>query len=607
MIKKLPQHLINKLKAWEIVERPVSIVKELVENSLDAGATQIAMEISAGGKKLIKIQDNGSGMTQEDLQLSIERYATSKLDETSDIELIESYGFRGEALASVSEVSVFRIQTRQADAPESWIWYELYRSEWRYEIKQIPFAREQGTTVFVEDVFHHIPAREKFLKTDSTERNYIKKMFLQYALVHRDKKWSLIKDGKPVYDFLPAESLMERILAVTKKDRENKLKPLAYKDKQLELYGVAGDASLHFATGQYFWLFVNGRPVQDRVLKSAVMEAYKRQIVPGSHPFVCLFVEIDPRQVDVNVHPRKLEVKFLDPGSVHTRVKETIRGAIGNQKVNYAAFNQKAVREWSSSSDWERFNASQYRQYQASLSESQIQWIKNVGDMRNGSPQTMFHPSDLDKVHLEQSQLWTELTLISDQESYTLIGQLRQSYILLQAPDALVYIDQHALAERIAFEQMKKKIAADGFHSEVLLQPLSLEIPKDIDIESKIELLSSIGFDASTLSEQKLVIYAIPRVFHERKVDIELIINRVRWAENTTTGPELFSLMVDEMVWMKACKASIKAGQKLSHEEMKQLVQDWFTYIPGMFVCQHGRPSAVRIQKGNVDGLFERH
>ena len=169
-------------------------------------------------------------------------------------------------------------------------------------------------------------------------------MFLQYALVHRDKKRELLKDGKSMYSFLPADSLMERVLSLTKKDREKNLKTLAYQDKQLEIFGVAGDASLHFATGQYFWLFVNGRPVQDRVLKSAVMEAYTRQIVPGSHPFVCLFVEIDPRQVDVNVHPRKLEVKFLDPGSVHTRVKTTIREAIGNQKVNYAAFNQHAVK-----------------------------------------------------------------------------------------------------------------------------------------------------------------------------------------------------------------------------------------------------------------------
>ncbi len=616
-IKKLPQHLINKLKAWEIVERPASILKELVENSLDAWATRISIHIEKWGKKLIKVEDNGNGVAKEDLLLTIERYATSKIDEDQDLFDIGSYGFRGEALASISEVSVRRMQSKQT---QELIWYELYRSENSYHIKEIPFAQPHGTIVYVEDVFHNIPAREKFLKTDATEWNYIKQVFLQYVMVHPDKKRDLYKDGKILFSFDPADSVMERILQVTKNDREKNLKEIAYKDDQLHLYGVAWDASLHFATGQYFWIFVNGRPVQDRLLKKSVMEAYKRQIVPGSYPFVCLFVDISPKIVDVNVHPRKSEVKFLDPWSMFTRVQETIRTAIGEQKVNYAAFRQKEVKPmggyaWSNTWSYKNYHSSW-----AGMTDSQIQWLKEVWQMRKQDG--IFSASDINPFY-DGTLPEQKTTFIWWQENYTLLGQIWDSYIILSTPDSLVYIDQHALAERIAFERMKTKIAEEGFQSEVLLSPLKVEVPKDIDIASKLEILTSMGFDVSEIWPHKVVIYAIPQVFSDRKVDIELMLNWVWTAsvgqevltpahsqgerESSKRGEQIFELMLDEMVGMKACKASIKAGQKLSPEEMKKLVQDGFEHISGMFVCQHGRPSVVRIERENVDGLFERH
>ena len=607
-IKKLPQHLINKLKAGEIVERPASIIKELVENSLDAWATEVFVTIENWWKKLIKIQDNGSGIPQDELMLTIERYATSKIDEDHDLFDIQSYGFRWEALASISEVSVWRMQTRHSTAGQDWVWYELYRSENNYHIKELPFPHDHGTTVFVEDIFHNIPAREKFLKTDATEWNYIKQIFLQYVLVHPDKKRELTKDGKTVFSFAPTDSLMERILQVTKNDREKNLKEIAYKDEQLHLYGVAWDASLHFATGQYFWIFVNGRPVQDRLLKKSVMEAYKRQIVPWSYPFMCLFVEIDPKIVDVNVHPRKSEVKFLDPWSMFSIVQDTIRKAIWDQKVNYAAFRQKDIRPNTTGRSWWFWKSSRNNNASRNTSDhytdQQLQWLKDVWDIRKQP--WIFAAGDVSPF-----DMWTpagsETTFVGWQETYTLLGQLWDSYIILSTSDALVYVDQHALAERIAFENMKKKISEDGFQSEVLLSTLSVEVPKDVDVEAKLEILKTIWFDVAEIWPHKVVVYAIPKVFSTWKVDIELVLNRIRWAQSWTTGGEFFELMLDEMVGMKACKASIKAGQKLSPEEMKQLILDGFDHITGMFVCQHGRPSVVKIEKGNVDGLFERH
>jgi len=221
-IQKLPQHLINRLKAWEIVERPASVVKELLENSLDAGATAIDLEIEKWGKQLIKITDNGSGIAVDDLLLTVERYATSKIYDEKDLATIDSYWFRGEALATIAEVSWFSIKTKIAGETTG---HALYRSTHERSIKDIPFAKDHGTIVMVNDIFYAIPAREKFLKTDNTERWYIKKLCIQYAIMHRDKRWSLTHNGKNILTCLPAESLLERVISLTKEDRASKLKP----------------------------------------------------------------------------------------------------------------------------------------------------------------------------------------------------------------------------------------------------------------------------------------------------------------------------------------------------------------------------------------------
>lgn len=232
LIKRLPQHLINKLKAGEIVERPASVVKELLENALDAGATRIDIAIEQGGKQLIKVADDGGGIGRDDMPLTIERYATSKITDERDLENIISYGFRGEALASISEVSTFRIQSKQQ---ENEVGHELWRDGEHFQVKEISYGDTHGTSVFIQDIFHAIPAREKFLKSDATERQYISKLFIDYALAHPDKHRTLSKDGKQVWNLAPAQSLMTRVLQVTKAEREGKLKPLAFQDEQVEI------------------------------------------------------------------------------------------------------------------------------------------------------------------------------------------------------------------------------------------------------------------------------------------------------------------------------------------------------------------------------------
>ncbi len=599
-IKKLPKHLINKLKAWEIVERPASIVKELVENSIDAGATSISISIKEWGKKYICIKDNGSGMKLDDLAICTDRYTTSKIFDEADLESLESYGFRGEALASISEVSLFRIQTRNKDDDlQSWMWYELYRADQQFVTKKIPFAQESGTNIFIEDIFYSVPARLKFLKSDQTEWKYIKDVFYQFSLCHYDKERILENNGKKVKHLPARESLMERILDITKKEREQNLKELAYQQEGLEMYGLAWSASLHFPAANYFWIFVNGRPVQDRLIKRAVMQAYQRQIVPGSYPFICLFIQIDPKKVDVNVHPRKLEVKFLDPWSMFTNIERSIREAIGESKVNYAAFTKHPIQ-----------SSKHYTKQNNWMPQEQMLMLKESGEVRKSFLQQESLLSH-EKNPLFTSQMQQQEYHISHENThYKVIGQIRDMYILLEAAWELIYVDQHALAERINFEKMRKKVQDEWFQSDILLQAMSLEVPANLEIEPYIDFINKIWFDASRISESKIVIYAIPKVFSEYKVDVQIMMNRVRgveFPEKHNDPQEIFGLMVDEILWMKACKASIKAGQRLSHVEMKQLMEDAYAHIDWMFVCQHGRPSVVSIKKHDVDSLFERH
>ncbi len=390
------------------------------------------------------MSDNGGGIERDDMQLTIERYATSKISDERDLENIVSYGFRGEALASISEVSSFRIQSKQAHAT---IGHELRRDGERFQVKEIPYATDHGTTVLVQDIFHSIPVREKFLKSDSTEQQYISKLFIDYALAHTDKHWTLSRDGKQVRNLLPADSLMTRVLQVTKPEWEEKLKALSFKDEQIEVRGLAGDATLHFTSTQYFHIFVNGRPVEDKLIKKAIMQAYQRQLVPGMYPFVILFVQIDPQLVDVNVHPRKQEVKFLDPGSIFSLVESTIKQAIGEMKVNYAAFRQQEVKQYNGFNRGGSFG----RGSQADGGNS----IGTVGGDNGGFPfrgaglgeQQDFRPHQGDAMSgrgwqqsLELSHRLTHLdsdlpeqeTFLLDQEHVVVVGQLWQSYIILE-------------------------------------------------------------------------------------------------------------------------------------------------------------------------------
>ena len=575
-IRRLPEYMINRLKAGEIVERPASVLKELVENSLDAWATYIKMWINDGWKALISIEDNGSGIELSDMDLLLERYATSKISGEQDLYNLHSYGFRGEALASIAEVSKVSVISKTEYAE---IATKLTKLDQHITMKHQPVGFAHGTIVQIQDLFYNVPARLKFLKSTQTEYFYCYDYFADIALYHTDKHFSLLKNDKVVFDLPPVDGLIERVNQIWRKDRSKHLHPIEYADDQFRLTGLVSHSTLTFGSPEMIKIYVNGRPVYDKVIKKALLDAYTRQITAGEYPFAVLFLEVAPGLVDVNVHPKKLEVKFIDSKQIFQLIYSCVKEALGEQKIAFADHGEVPSQVSPSSS----FSSYQSREF----------------DTRGSS---FFDEQDLSSAPIASPFFTPQDIFVGHQDTlgdYRLIGQLWNSYIVLSTEHALFYVDQHALAERIAFEKMKKSAA--HLQSEVLLQPLLFDISVRPDIEEKLEQICALWFDVSLLSETKLIVHAVPQIFSMYKVDIDVLFTYIFPLEKIT-----FDHVLDAIFASKACKTSIKAWDALSHEQMFALIKDGFNEIDWMFVCQHGRPFFVQIEKGNIDKFFDR-
>ncbi len=605
-IHKLPDYVINRLKAWEIVERPSSILKELVENSLDAWAQHIEITINDWWKSFLSVQDDWTGIELSDMDLLLERYATSKIQNDGDLYNISSYWFRGEALASISEVSKITVITK---TKYSQIWTKLQKKWWDIITNHLAVWFEHWTIVEIEDLFFNIPARQKFLKSAQTEYFYCYSYFVNIALRHADKHLTLRKNNRIVFDLKPS-NLLDRITDIYKQDWKNNLKEFDTKTDFIHFYWVVSDPRLRFWSAENIKIYVNWRPIQDKIIKKALMDAYSRQITPWEYPFAVLKLDIDPKIVDVNVHPSKLQVKFTDSQQIFQMVYNTISETLWQNKIshqsqhyNFNNPNQKfyynqhnwvnkqssAVLDHIVSDFWEIQQTNSPTSEQVKLFDEAIK----TTNITNNSTQSLFWLDSLQNERNEWNRFFNE-----EIWEYKIIWQIWNSYIIIESQDALYYIDQHALAERIAFETMKKE---ENLNPEPLLQPLKYEITNVPNLPEKIEELNQLWFEISMLWENIIVIYATPQIFATNPVDLMTLFNHVLYLEKIT-----FDHLIDWVYATRACKTSIKAWNKLSIPQMEALVKDWFEKIPWMFVCQHWRPFFVRIEKKEIDWFFDR-
>ncbi|MBN1949191.1 MAG: DNA mismatch repair endonuclease MutL [Candidatus Cloacimonetes bacterium] len=606
-IKILAEEVANRIAAGEVIERPASVVKELVENSLDAAADQITVIIEDGGKKLIQVIDNGCGMNQEDAVLSFERHATSKIRTVSDIFTISSLGFRGEALPSIASVSDLKLITRDRDSE---IATQIEYSGGRL-IKISPASANPGTTITVAKLFHNVPARKKFLKSTPVEYKHILNFLHYQSLLHPEVHFKFISNSQEKLNYPTVTDRQKRLLDIFGSDFLNlDLIVLKQSIGDIALSGYIGGLEQEMeSVSDLHYLFINGRYIRDKIIYHSIKSAYEpfirklRIYQQGQTPPYILFLELTPGQVDYNVHPAKLEVRFHDPGQVHNFVKNTISNALLDyEDRKFVTLKQKI----SGNLEMTKPTELEKKIFTSKTDKRRFSDIRN--ELKNLYQPDIFRESSEENQklaeHLQpQSREW----YLKPEEEIINPWQLHQSYIFVQVADGLMIIDQHAAHERILYEKILHRIHGAPAPSQKLLFPIVLDLPPYISsliqdqVAENLEIFHKIGFNIKTFSGNSLVIDEIPSELEDwngGEVFIEILKNLQEEFEET----EDFR---DSLAKSVSCKAAIKAGKKMGRKEMLALINDLFACeVP--YFCPHGRPLIIKMTMTEFEKRFKR-
>lgn len=610
-IKILPENISNKIAAGEVVQRPASVLKELMENSIDAEAKNIEVFIKAAGKSLIQIVDDGIGMSEADAIASIERHATSKISSIDDLDAIRTFGFRGEALSSIKSVSKLDIKTRESNSE---IGTNLIIDELEVKIEKGNF--QKGTSISVKNLFYNTPGRRKFLKTNSTELKHITDTFKRIALSYPSVSFKLWNNEELIFDFNSTD-LSKRIKQVIADNIFEGIIEVEEKTEFLNVNGfVAKPTFLKKSKGEQF-LFVNNRFVVNRTLNHAVFSAYSHLLEKGEYPFFALFLELDPRNIDVNVHPSKMEIKFDDEKNIYNFVKAVIRKSIGqydlvpnvrfeNSKTISSALKQENE-EYIAKGDFSdrpnpnmNYNRNEskgiYREDEIDLLFSNI----NPSMKKEVTNSNSNHPFE-ENTYQHSSNFSDEK---SEKESSSFLISLHNKYILSPIKSGLMVIDQHVAHERILYDKAINSFDADIPFSQQLLFAEEVKLdPADYELLQSINpYLNKLGFELKFKKKNIVVINGVPSdVKSGSEVDtLNGIIKEYRINEEEKHLEER-----DNLAKSFSCKTAIKAGDKLTEQEMRVLVDQLFaTTMP--YVCPHGRPIIIKIPLGEFDKRFGR-
>jgi DNA mismatch repair protein MutL len=611
-IKILPENIANKIAAGEVVQRPESAMKELLENAIDAGAKNIDVVIKRAGKALIQVFDDGSGMSEEDAILSIQKHATSKIFSYEDLEAITTLGFRGEALSSIAAVSQLEIRTETREDELG----TLLRFDDAQNVIKEKGSFPKGTSVSVKNLFFNTPARRNFLKTDTTELKHIIDTFNKTALSHSMIHFRFFNDDEMIYDY-PAGSLEDRIKKVFADNMLDALVPVDEKTEYLSITGYIGKPSMLKKSKGEQYLFLNNRYVISRQLNHAVFAAFENILEKGDYPFFILFIQIDPRKIDVNVHPSKLEVKFDDEKDIYNFVVAVIRKTLGthdlvpamafndvtdeSEKLKFNPFNRVDKNDFSDRPSFERSVTGEKR-----ISDSDIDLIfssipDNIVTRSDSDAREMPFNNKMNREVFHETPVERKEGTV---EESPFIIQLHNKYILSQIKSGLMIIDQHVAHERILYEKVLKRFDANMPFSQQLLFPRKMELdPGTYGIVKELyPYLSKLGFAIKFSSKNFITIEGVPEdvvAGSEEKILIDLI------DEYLTNQREKKLEQRDNIAKSYSCKAAIKAGDKMTDREMRLLIDQLFaTSMP--YVCPHGRPILVKISLDEFDRRFGR-
>lgn len=607
-IRLLSPQLANQIAAGEVVERPSSVVKELLENCIDAGAQSISLEVEQGGVSLIRIRDDGSGIAKEELPLALSRHATSKILALEDLEAVSSLGFRGEALASISSVSRLTLTSRTQQQSEAW---SVSVEGREMQPRVVPAAHPCGTSVEVRDLFFNTPARRKFLRTEKTEFAHLEEVVRRIALSRFDVSFSLSHNAKMLYQLRSAKTDLEQERRLSLLLGQPFIEHALVVDMQAEasglrLYGwiTQPTHSRSQADQQYF--FVNGRIIKDKVVSHAVRQAYQDVLYNGRHPAFVLYLELDPAWVDVNVHPTKHEVRFRESRLVHDFIYRSLHRVIAQMtpaSVLEVARNQAAAPVMAPSSqrfDQNRFHLPPSTSSAPSTFAVQRQ-IQHYGQLYPQSD-SVREPESFAKVA-------SAATLPADEDGMPPLGfalaQLHGIYILSQTSQGLVLVDMHAAHERIVYERMKQALAEDRLRSQPLLVPVSLSVSRrEAEIaESHLALFERLGFILQRLSDESLVIREVP--IYLAKSDVTQLVRDVLADLLEMGASQRIENHINELLGTMACHGAVRANRQLTLTEMNALLRDMEqTERSGQ--CNHGRPTWIHLTLTELDKLFLR-
>lgn len=577
-IQVLPEAIAQKIAAGEVVERPASVVKELMENAIDAGASEIVVELRSGGLQLIRVVDNGEGMVPEDVPLALQRFATSKIREAEDLYAIETLGFRGEALPSIASVSQMVLKTRASNSISG----TKVVSEGG-EVKNISETGcPVGTEVEVHQLFYNLPVRRKFLRSIRTELRYALHHFLRVSLAHPSIAFKFIHDGRRLEELLKTDSSLVRVEAVLGKEVSDHIEAIRFEEGEIQIEGFVSLPSLSKRNGDGISIYINRRYVRDRIIYKALLEAYRHILPADKYPIAILFIRLPPSSVDVNVHPTKAEVKFKEPERIYQAVWSSVRRALEEVPLDAKGVSPERIKEVA----------------------------------RQGEPQTSLSLQNLWKSH---SKAWGEEIVApkvaegkrpsweaEKSGPYRIVGQLWGTYILCEAEGTLLFVDQHAAHERVLYEKLKKKFEERSLVSEKLLLPVLIELSLDesLVLDSAEAAFEAIGFEIESVGERLYAIRSIPS-FVEQKEAGERVREMLEELSFLKRGGE-GSASLHTLLISLACHSAVRANFPLRREEMEELIGNLYPFNPST-TCPHGRPIFFLLSLDEMNRRFKRN
>ncbi len=599
-IRPLPAHLVNQIAAGEVVERPASVVKELVENSLDAGAGRIEVEVEQGGVRLIRVRDDGGGIGRDELALALASHATSKIETLDDLERVASMGFRGEALASIASVARVRIASRATGAERGWA---LEADHGRVAAEPEPARQPAGTTIEVRDLFHQVPARRKFLRTERTEFGHLEGVVRRIALARPQVAFRLVHNGREVFSLAAADDRCGQERRLAKLLGQAFLDNAFHVDHEragLHLHGWVAQPTFSRSQADMQHFFVNGRGVRDRLVTHAVRRGFQDVLHHGRHPAFVLFLSLDPAGVDVNVHPAKHEVRFRESRLVHDFIYRTLHQVLESARPGEAEDLRPAAAErllQPAGRVTDSAPAAPQRQHAMGLGVGEqmaaYAELARPSDPRPPRPAASGDPATAREAVDEVPPLGFA------------VAQLHGVYVLAQNAEGLVIVDMHAAAERITYERLKAGFDEGGVRGQPLLMPVAMAVgPREAEAaEAHAETFAGLGFEVTRQGPESLSIRQVPAILAD--ADSEALVRDVLADLVVADDASRLREAVNAVLSTMACHGSVRANRQLSVPEMNALLRDMErTERSGQ--CNHGRPTWTQLSMAELDRLFQR-